>query len=469
MTGNLILLTPLQGAELDRLRAPFSTVANIVVVDSREDLEACEIDAETTILAFGSGVIVPQSILQRLGKPAYNMHAASPEFPGRDPHHHAIYRGARTYGATLHIMSARVDDGPIVGVETFAVAEDATPASLLAAANEAGFRLVERLAPAILTSAPLPRLDGISWKATKTTRTDLLQLSHVSPLIAKAEFDRCFRAFDGGKYDNLTLALHGRLFRIDKRHTPPEQDAGEFKEFTETGFRSLIRRLKTGGYRFARYGETAKDRHVIWRHDVDFSMHRAGALAAIEADEGGVATYFVNPRSAFYNLFEPEIEGLLRGIAALGHEIGLHFDAGAYPVAAWSEATLLPALARERRLLETLIEAPIRTVSWHNPDLSNLLEFDADEIGGLVNAYARSLRQNYVYCSDSNGYWRFKPMAEAIGEGHPRLHLLTHPAWWTPVPMAPSARIDRAILGRARKVRADYDALLAKGGRKNVT
>jgi hypothetical protein len=119
-------------------------------------------------------------------------------------------------------------------------------------------------------------------------------------------------------------------------------------------------------------------------------------------------------------------------------------------------------------LLECLLEAPIRAVSWHNPDMSNLLQFDAEEIGGLINAYSGQLRRTYYYCSDSNGYWRFKPMAEVIGEGHPRLHLLTHPAWWTPEPMAPSSRIDRAILGRARKVRAVYDAQLRKAGRENI-
>jgi hypothetical protein len=49
------------------------------------------------------------------------------------------------------------------------------------------------------------------------------------------------------------------------------------------------------------------------------------------------------------------------------------------------------------------------------------------------------------------------------------LHLLTHPAWWTPDEMSPSERIDRAILGRARATRGDYDALLKAAGRKNVT
>lgn len=241
-----------------------------------------------------------------------------------------------------------------------------------------------------------------------------------------------------------------------------------FDSFTEAGFRTLLQALTRGGYRFARYGEAPTGRHVLWRHDVDFSMHRAAALAEIEAQEGAQATYFVNPRSAFYNLFEPEIEGLLRALAARGHAIGLHFDASAYPVERWSAATLAPAIARERRLVEEALGAPVSAMSWHNPDLSNLLEFADEEVDGLVNAYAARMRNEYVYCSDSNGLWRFRTMGEVIAEGHERLHLLTHPEWWTPQPMAPSARVDRAILGRAAAVRRDYDAVLARGGRPNL-
>jgi len=248
-----------------------------------------------------------------------------------------------------------------------------------------------------------------------------------------------------------------------------QSDQTSFVEFTEQGFLSLLRTLKTGSYSFARYRETITERHVLWRHDVDFSMHRAARLAAIEAEEGVVATYSVNPRSAFYNLLEPEISHLAARIRDLGHAIGLHFDAGAFEVAIWKQPELEHALARERALLENMLDIRIDCVSWHNPDLSNLLDFDTDEIAGLINAYGAKLRRDYAYCSDSNGYWRFRPMAEVIAEGEPRLHLLTHPEWWTPEPMAPSARIDRAILGRARAVRRDYDMLLATGGRRNVS
>jgi hypothetical protein len=207
---------------------------------------------------------------------------------------------------------------------------------------------------------------------------------------------------------------------------------------------------------------------VIWRHDVDVSMHRAIRIAEIENAEGVAATYFLNPRSAFYSLFEPEIEALARRLVELGHEVGLHFDAGAYGVKMWTADSLEAALRRERILVETLLGTPVRVVSWHNPDQSNLLTFGAEEVGGLVSAYSDRLRRDYTYCSDSNGYWRFKPMHDVIREGHERLHLLTHPEWWTPQPMSPSDRIDRAILGRARGIRHSYDDRIARAGRVNV-
>jgi hypothetical protein len=432
-------------------------------------LASVPVDDNTSLISFGSGVIVPMDVLARFSKPAYNIHAASPEFPGRDPHHHAVYRQASTYGATLHVMTARVDAGPIVGVELFSVASGTTPVDLLRQANDAGLRLIRRFGARLLEAKPLPALEGVNWGSVNTRRSDLARYCALTPLVTAEEFTRRYTAFDGGSYDNLTVDLHGRTFRIDKRISSLPPDLTPFADFTEDGFRALILALKSGGYRFARYHESITERHVLWRHDVDISMHRAARLAAIEAEEGVVATYFVNPHSAFYNLFEPEISRLAGRIRALGHDIGVHFDAGAYPVPIWKQPELEQALVRERTLLENMLDLRIDCVSWHNPDMSNLLDFDADEIAGLANAYGARLRRDYAYCSDSNGYWRFRSMAELIADGQPRLHLLTHPEWWTPEPMAPSARIDRAILGRARAVRKDYDMLLAAGGRRNVS
>lgn len=107
--------------------------------------------------------VVPKAFLDRLHRKAYNVHAASPEFPGRDPHHFAIYQQMNRYGATLHIMTEQVDAGRSLRRRLFDVPDGCRPQQLLRLANEAGFRLIEVNAKALIGSDDLPILGGQSW------------------------------------------------------------------------------------------------------------------------------------------------------------------------------------------------------------------------------------------------------------------------------------------------------------------
>ena len=236
-------------------------------------------------------------------------------------------------------------------------------------------------------------------------------------------------------------------------------------DFTVAAYREMLLLLIDRGYAFASYGQAPSGPHVLWRHDIDLSVHRARHLAEIEAELAAHATYFVNPHSSFYNALEPAILKLLRSIRALGHDIGLHFDADAYPDQEWTRERLEARLRRERALLADALECPIDSFSFHNPEVGNLIAFDDDRLADMANAYSGRLRRDYVYASDSSGYWRFKPIPETIREGHERLHLLTHPGWWTPEPMIAYARVERCVYGRARAVLRANDELLARLGR----
>lgn len=458
MTAGLIVLSPVAAPERARMQDILSEVA-LEFVETIADLEAVLDRQKRPLLAFGTGVIVPAHVLERLDLPAYNLHAASPDFPGRDPHHHAVFRQASVYGATLHIMTARVDAGPIVGVERFSVPPETRPHELLALANEAAWRLLERIGPGLSKPEPLPALPDEQWGAEKSRRSDLQRLSRVTPLSSPEEVARIERAFNTPDHTNLHMMLHGRVFRHDPAADPPN-DPTDWSEFTVEGYRRLLEQLIEGGYRFTSYGDKADDRHVIWRHDVDVSMHRAVRLAELERDLGATAIYFLNPRSPFYSLLEPDIVGCTRAILEAGHTIGLHFDASAFAGQDWDRQRLDKELASEKQLLERITGQEITSVSWHNPDLCNLLSFEDEALCGMHNAYSARMRSAYTYCSDSNGHWRFRPMPDVIADSPPRLHLLTHPVWWTEAPMAPSEKIDLAILGRARRVRAEYDRLV---------
>src|SRR5581483_7904364 len=207
--------------------------------------------------------------------------------------------------------------------------------------------------------------------------------------------------------------------------------------------------------------------HALWRHAVDMSVHRAVAMADAEASRGLAATYFFRCRSDFYNVFEPTIARLVRRIGEMGHAIGLHFEADA---PCESIDSLEAQLDEQRVLLETVTRTTVTVFSFHNPEVTGLLAMDAEQYAGMRNTYAASLRRDYTYVSDSNGYWRFTPLEHVLrSPSLTRIHVLTHPEWWTPHPMAPRDRIVRCVDGRARAVLHDYDDVLRRSGRLNIT
>jgi hypothetical protein len=242
-----------------------------------------------------------------------------------------------------------------------------------------------------------------------------------------------------------------------------------FEEFTEEGYRKLVRLAKKS-YRFIHFQDyRTEEKVVLWRHDIDLSPHRALSLAKIEAEEGVMATYLVNLHQEFYNALEREVRDIIRELLAMGHGLGLHFDPIFYDLALADDKGLTACLTLERDVMETIFQAPVKVFSLHNPDVDGSLIIDDDEIAGMINAYAPYFKRHYGYCSDSNGYWRFRPLHEVLQEAKDeRLQVLTHAGWWTPTAMSPRERITRCIEGRAKKQHRAYDAALKSFGRENI-
>ena len=237
-------------------------------------------------------------------------------------------------------------------------------------------------------------------------------------------------------------------------------------DFTEEGYSRLIHKARDH-WRFESFGTDCDSPHVLWRHDIDISAHRALRLAKIEAEHNVRTTYFFLLGSEFYNCHEPGVRNIIRQIVGLGHDLGLHFDFGNYDVSCIE--SLEHYVAFEKGILAELAGAEPVAISYHNPTTNLSLSFDQPYLSGLVNTYGKPVRETYQYVSDSNGYWRFQRLVDVLEEReHDRLHVLTHPAWWTPEAMAPRERITRAVDGRAQAVHAQYDAFLEKHGRTNV-
>lgn len=238
-------------------------------------------------------------------------------------------------------------------------------------------------------------------------------------------------------------------------------------DFTIVHYNKLLK-LAVNNYIIADYSSIPwGKKFILWRHDIDFSLNRGLRLAKLETKIGVKATYFINPHSEFYNIAETSQAKIIKKIINLGHNIGLHFDAAFYDKIGKNNIDNI--IEQESNYIDWLFGQKPVAFSFHNPTSEHLL-FEEDSYGGLINCYAKSFKKNIDYCSDSNGYWRFRRLYDVLKNTSTKqpLQVLTHPGWWQEKPIKPRERIIRSIFGRAEDCIKRYDKFLEINGRKNV-
>ena len=170
-------------------------------------------------------------------------------------------------------------------------------------------------------------------------------------------------------------------------------------------YRELLDAAQEGGYRFAFFDHEPEPGDLFLRHDVDLSLEAAVAMAELESEAGARATYFLMPRSVFYNLASPVGEWALGRLRALGHAIGLH--------------AVYPRVELDERFDPVL--------AWHNPDP----DFMRAPVTGAENVMAERYFAPERYRSDSNQHWRSGcPHDDLRAGAFEWLQLLVHPEIW---------------------------------------
>jgi hypothetical protein len=234
-------------------------------------------------------------------------------------------------------------------------------------------------------------------------------------------------------------------------------------DFVEKNYKKILKKIKN---KSIFYDQTkVNSKFTLWRHDIDFSIHRSYSLAKIEKKLNINATYFLLLGSNFYNLFEQEIKNLILKIVSLGHQLGLHFDWSQYEIK--NKKELEKYLNYEKKILENLFQVKIKVFSFHNPT-KKILSFDNFKYAKMINTYGKYFKKKVEYCSDSNGYWRYERLENFLNKKYDKIQVLTHPEWWQKKAMSPFKRVMRCVNGRAKKVIIDYTKALKKYGRKNV-
>lgn len=199
------------------------------------------------------------------------------------------------------------------------------------------------------------------------------------------------------------------------------------REFSWAGYRALIHAFLARGYEVRRFCEMdSSQRHVVLRHDIDFSLNAAVDIGRIEAEMGVQAHYYVLLSTEFYNLCSPEEGNRLTALMEMGHDVGLHFDASRYEP---NLAALEKAVEKECDILQSIIGRQVSSVSFHRPS-QTLLGLE-NRLAGRQHAYQPQFFSDIAYVADSRGLFRYgHPLDHEAFKSTQAMQLLTHPIWW---------------------------------------
>jgi methionyl-tRNA formyltransferase len=216
MAGQIILLCD----EVERpflsetltAHAPGLTILHCMDAAALEAVKDSQLRV-SRLVAFCTSVIVPPRLLEALGFGAYNFHPGSPAFPGWMPAAFAIYTEATEFGATAHVITERVDEGSIIGIEMFPVQPNIVRADLAQQTYLAVLRLFRRLAP-VLARDPAPPVLPIKWGPEKSSRALFATMCNIPVDIEAGELRRRIAAFGAGDGISVpTVRIHGTPFR----------------------------------------------------------------------------------------------------------------------------------------------------------------------------------------------------------------------------------------------------------------
>src|SRR5579871_5471054 len=173
MFDTIILLTgQIERAALPAALSGHHPALTVLTIETAEQLSALSGDvlARSRLIAFATPVIVPKSILDRIGYGAVNFHPGPPSYPGWAPAHFALYDQAADFGATVHAMVEQVDAGPIIEFASFPIPPHTTVLGLEGLAYAHLAFLFWRMAKWLASDCAVPPALPVEWSAKKYSR-----------------------------------------------------------------------------------------------------------------------------------------------------------------------------------------------------------------------------------------------------------------------------------------------------------
>lgn len=163
------------------------------------------------ILNFLSPVVVAEPVLKAARVAAINFHPAPPRWPGVGSASFALYEGDKEFGATAHLMAAKVDSGPILRTISFPILRDDDCELLWSRALHHTLTLFYDVAFGLaMTGSVVP--SGQKWERPAITRKQFDQWMEIPPGTAVAEIRRKVRALRHPRFPGPFMDVGGVRF-----------------------------------------------------------------------------------------------------------------------------------------------------------------------------------------------------------------------------------------------------------------
>lgn len=224
-------------------------------------------------------------------------------------------------------------------------------------------------------------------------------------------------------------------------------------DFTFHKYKDLLHVLKRQGYVFRTFEEFCQEQNqgkfVILRHDIDARPYHALQCAEIEHQEGIQASYY-------FRIVQPSNRPkIIRKIAALGHEIGYHYEEMSLTKGDTNKSIRL----FERNLAYFRQFYPVKTICMHGSPTSSFSNidlwqhYDYRQSGIIGEPYFDIDFNKFMYLTDTGRCWDGQSVSvrdKVKGKIHDRFHstndmieaalngqlpdnimITTHPQRWT--------------------------------------
>lgn len=199
----------------------------------------------------------------------------------------------------------------------------------------------------------------------------------------------------------------------------------ELELFKYDGLREFFLLMKSN-FKVTSFRNWGGGNGIILRHDVDFNLKSAYNLSLIEKECDINSTFFIMTTCDTYNPLSLKSRELLLKMANNGFEIGLHFDPIVYGNI--SENELKSKVDEEAKILESIIDQEVKSISLHNPSITG--QYPMFE--GYINAYHKEFFSDESYMSDSCMDFRGKDLFEFISKAKEKpIQILLHPLHYT--------------------------------------